>query len=274
MLKLDKLPVRANSLTFALVLLTLAAISVAIWVPLRPSFPVGTLLDDSWIIGLNEAAGLGLSIGHDIVFTFGPYASVYTEQYHRATDSLMLLGSTVMAVGFTAVLWAFAWLRRPTLPVVVGALLLIFFDQRDALLLSYPLLVFLFVYARYVVPPQHRRPLNAPVDLALLCVLLFPFGLLPLTKGSTLLSVAGTTLLCAAAMSYVRRKAEAVLCVAVPVIACTLLWLITGQPLADLFLFFSNLLPIILGYTTAMSLGGPPAEIAIYLIASSAFIDL
>jgi len=40
---------------------------------------------------MNQAIAQGLSFGDDIVFTFGPYASVYTQLYHPATVRLMVV---------------------------------------------------------------------------------------------------------------------------------------------------------------------------------------
>lgn len=58
-------------------------------------------LDNSWIFGMNQAIAQHLAFGRDIIFTFGPYASVYTKEYYPATDLLMLLGGTCLALSYT-----------------------------------------------------------------------------------------------------------------------------------------------------------------------------
>lgn len=247
--------------------LALFAIFFAIWVPVRPSFPAGTQLDNSWIIGLHEAAGLGLSMGQDIVFTFGPYAAVYTGEYHPATDALMLFGGALLAVAFFAIFTALSSFRGRALALVVGLMLLAIFRQKDALLFSYPLLVTVFVFLRYMSPSNASS--NALSDTqaskAFLALLLVPFGLLPLIKGSALMTVGATSLLCLVALVIMKRRTEATLFIVVPPVSCALLWLISGQSLLDFLPFFFNLAPIVSGYTPAMSSVGPAAEWVVYL---------
>jgi len=50
-------------------------------------------LDAAWAYAMNEAVAQGKRIGIDVIFTFGPYASVYTHMYHPKTEILMQLGS-------------------------------------------------------------------------------------------------------------------------------------------------------------------------------------
>ena len=59
--------------------------AVCALVPFAPLMP-GQSLDDSWVYGINQAVAQGLAIGRDIVFTVGPYASIYTGGYHPGTD--------------------------------------------------------------------------------------------------------------------------------------------------------------------------------------------
>ncbi|MBS1212494.1 MAG: hypothetical protein H6R26_1111, partial [Proteobacteria bacterium] len=78
---------------------------IAVLVPLSPGMP-GAGLDPSWVLGMNEAVARGMAIGTEIIFTFGPYASVYTRQYHPGTDHLMVGASTILAMAFTCILRA------------------------------------------------------------------------------------------------------------------------------------------------------------------------
>jgi hypothetical protein len=77
--------------------------SLVVFVPFSPSFPAD-YLDSGWAFALNVAAAKKMAFGRDIVFTFGPYASIYTRQYFPATDARMMWGSGVLALAFAAAL--------------------------------------------------------------------------------------------------------------------------------------------------------------------------
>src|ERR1700733_7882187 len=61
----------------------------AVFVPLGPIMP-SRLLETPWMMAMNQGVAQGLIFGKDIVLTYGPYASVYTELYHPATDKIMI----------------------------------------------------------------------------------------------------------------------------------------------------------------------------------------
>ncbi|MFH7428705.1 hypothetical protein, partial [Pseudomonas syringae group genomosp. 7] len=73
---------------------------------------------------MNIATAEHLRFGKDIVFTFGPLASIYTRVYSPATDWMMLLGSALIAValfaGFVAVASARKRVLRLSRPVVIS----------------------------------------------------------------------------------------------------------------------------------------------------------
>jgi hypothetical protein len=73
--------------------------------PLMPT----AILDGSWIYSMNQAVAQKLVFGRDLIFTFGPYASVYTHAYHPATVWIMLLGCSLVDLSYAC---AFAWLVR------------------------------------------------------------------------------------------------------------------------------------------------------------------
>lgn len=269
-LRLETLPLRRLghlAAAFALV-----AIFVAIFLPLQPSFPGGTQLDSSWIIALHEAMRVGLPFGDRIVFTFGPYASIYTGQYHESTDNLMLVGSAILAVCYAAMMLRVAHLRGVRLGLIVAFFVLILFPHKDALLFAYPLLFCVFVYLHYTAA-VHTEEGNAPAQRFALVLFLIPFGLLPLVKGSALIACAASALLCIALLHHAKRRIEATLVAAVPIIACVVFWAASGQPVASVVPYFVNLLPIISGYTDAMSSWGSIDEIWSYLAATAVLLS-
>ncbi len=242
------------------VAIALFVIFFALLVPVWPLFPASTQLDNSWIIGLNAAMGMGLAFGERLIFTFGPYASVYTREYHPATDGLMLFGGALLAACYALLFLALGALRGRGLVLLIAVSALVVFRQLDALLFLYPLALSVLVFATYLSTDRRRIAPGSEHPL-LLAVLLIPFGMLPLIKGSALLGCAAIGLLCFAALLAKGRRREAMLVVIVPVASCAVLWLVAGQPLAALPWFFINLLPIISGFTDAMSGVGPSSEI-------------
>ncbi len=71
--------------------LLIVVTAVCAFVPWLPVMPQAGL-DHSWVLGMNQAVAQGLVFGRDMIFTFGPYASIYTKSFHPATDHLMVAG--------------------------------------------------------------------------------------------------------------------------------------------------------------------------------------
>src|ERR1700730_16822454 len=81
-----------------------AAITIiGLIVPLNPAMPRGGL-DPSWVMSMNEAAAGHMRFGRDVIFTFGPYAVLYSEFYHPALDRLVLLSSFIFALCYLGAL--------------------------------------------------------------------------------------------------------------------------------------------------------------------------
>ena len=57
--------------------------TLAVFVPFSPGMPAAGL-DPSWRFGLNQAIGQGLAFGRDIIFTFGPHASIFAKETDAA----------------------------------------------------------------------------------------------------------------------------------------------------------------------------------------------
>jgi len=115
-----------------------------VMLPLAPRQPTSGL-DPSWTYALNEAVARHLVFGRDLIFTFGPFGSVYTQFYHPATDAIMLAGSALLAVGLCV---GFALLTAPRrlyllwlIPFVVAIA-----HSPDAVFMTLPFLLLLNVY--------------------------------------------------------------------------------------------------------------------------------
>lgn len=244
----------AQRLLLGLLLLSVAASIV----PLKPDMPDRSL-DGSWAWSMNQAVAQHLVFGRDIVFTFGPYASIYTRTYHPATDALMLGGSGVLAVGF--VLAFFLLLRSAGLLQLLAwfVAIAVLSLTMDAILLVYPVLVALCCW----------RLSNCRRSALLAALLCFPLGLLPLVKTSTIPLCAGSLALIVGYLLWERKWMFAAIAAVTPPVSLVMWWRLAGQPLDALPAYFINVASIISGYTEAMAKSGPMYEIVLYLLAGA-----
>lgn len=253
----------------ALFLLALLLVSIAVLVPFSPRMPWSGL-DPSWSFGMNEAVSQGMSFGKDIIFTFGPYASIYTESYHPSTDHLMVWGSLILAISFAVALWLNFRATGWALKVVLLAVLIALMFSRDALFFFYPMLVGTQIYRWAIDFDSNKSP--PPRSSALNAVLFIPFGLLPLIKGSTLAACLGILILTFAMLAKRKQWKFFILIVATLLVSTGIFWTFSGQPLSGLADYFIGLTPIISGYTEAMARDGNSREYIIYLIAMIAVV--
>jgi hypothetical protein len=242
---------------------------VLVYVPLNPLMPWVTL-DASWSFGLNQADAQHLVVGKDIIFTFGPYASVYTKAYHPGTNYLMLLGGVVLA-GFAATV---VHRLTKTKPIVWKLFLVYLFAAviyaPDVQLFIYPILVAFYVYT--TATNKTNNIAYTPRQELFTASLFFPFGLLLLIKGSLLMVVTGIMLLSAAFYWYRGYKRTAVGVLTAPLLAMIIFQLIAGQPLSGLWPYFTNMFPVISGYNEAMSVPGAAKEPVLFVLAAIAIL--
>ncbi|HWF13581.1 MAG TPA: hypothetical protein VG272_07585, partial [Candidatus Acidoferrales bacterium] len=245
----------------------LCFIVLAVFIPLSPLMPAQGL-DTSWMFAMNQGVAHGFVFGKDIVFTFGPYSSIYTELYDPATDKLMVFGSFFLGICYCFQLLLLAKHKSNYGLLFYGIFLACLMDSRDALLFSYPLILSLVVY-RVTLPHEHAWKLHLENSLSYGVALLFaPLGLLPLIKGSLLPMCGMTAFLCFAIFWLNDKKILAWATVGIPAISCALFWRISGQSLFALPGFFWNMRQIISGYNEAMSFPGNSGECVLYILAA------
>lgn len=239
---------------------------IVAFVPLSPGMPSAGL-DQSWVFAMNQAMSQGFSFGEDIIFTFGPYASIMDKGYHPATDFMMVSGSLYLALSYWACFvvlmkdvqkfWSFSFC------VLLGGLCL----QQDVLFYSFPLLVGLAGVK--IILALENKVLQGPNLVPLYVALLFaPLGFLPLIKGN-LLALASVIIILFATFIARRHRLLAVICICSPVVTMFILWIVLGQSATALLPYLINLGPLISGYTDAMSVDGNITEVVVYLIAST-----
>lgn len=241
--------------------------TLAVFIPINPGMPAAGL-DSSWVFAMNQAVAQRLVFGKDIVFTFGPYASIYTMEYHPATYNLMVWASLFLGVCYSLLLLRvargikFYWL------LTYGLFLAGLMFSRDALLVSYPLLLALVTY-RITLPSSHACKIDLSKSTTIGVAILFaPLGLLSLIKGSLILISVAIAVLCFSISWYSEKKFLAYATAIVPLVSSVIFWGLSGQPIFALPAFFANMGPIISGYTEAMGSVGSKSEIAVYLFVS------
>jgi hypothetical protein len=257
---------RIPTRTLALVGLLIASLCVFMpWMVVNP----GPNVDEGWAYSMNQGVAQHLVFGRDLVFTFGPYASIFSFSYHPATDALMLIGSAFLGVGF----WiAMVYFTRGARGWVAWALWLVLTGilggraGRDALLAAYPMLALLALYRLdELADGDVFRP--ARRDVAALAIMLAGLGLLPLVKGSMLVPCAGLAVIALVRYAVERRWQMAALVVAAPLAGAIVFWAIAGQPVLALIDFVRTMLWVMSGYADGMHLYGATPEIWHYLAA-------
>jgi len=237
---------------------------ICIFVPFSPEMP-GEGLDPSWVFGMNQAVAQGLAFGREVVFSFGPYASIYTKVYHPATDHLMLVGSLYLGLSYGLAVFLLTRNSRWYLLIAFWVVLAGLMYSRDALFYSYPLLVGLFCYQ--MIDAHEEVALGTNLTLALTIILFLPFGLFPLIKGSMLILCGTIAILSATFFAANRRWKLAIVVVASSIVSILIFWVASDQSVLNLPSYFISMSSIVSGYTEAMSSSGFWHEIVLYLVA-------
>lgn len=245
------------------VLLTITCLCVL--VPFSPHLPSAGL-DHSWQFGMNQAVAQGLVLGRDIVFTFGPYASIATKSYNPATDGMMIWGSLCFALSFTlTVLLNFRDSHR-----IIKALLLLtlvcFAGDFDVLVFAHAFFAGLYIISRDV--DEHPRQWRT---IGCLLVILLPFGLAPLIKGSFILVYAAVAAWAFLHLLIRKNPVSALVLITAPLIYMAIFWFLADQELENILNYFRTMKFIIAGYTDAMSTNGPFFEPVMVIITSFIF---
>ncbi len=233
-----------------------------------PTMPVGALsplasLTPSWEYGLSEAIARRLVFGKELVFTFGPYASVYTHCYHPDCVWIMTLGIALLDSLF---LLCFGWLVKDASwrwPWILACGLAVPVTTPDAFLFSIPLLVGFVIFKLHL--STNGQAFKKTSVVILVAFAFACLGLLPLIKGSLLLLTTGTCVACFAFLSGERRWAPGLICLVAPAISMALFWAASGQPLLALPGYLSSMALVISGYTEAMAIAGPELILLLFL---------
>ncbi len=231
----------------------------------------GVGLDESWIYALNQAVAQRMVFGRDIIFTLGPYASVYTHAYHPATVGIMLVGGLLLDLCYA---FCFVWLVRRaqwSWPLILAALLITPLARPDAFFFFLLLLEALLVFRLQDEALDEPRK---PVTLLRAAILIGCAGMLPLIKASFAVMALGFCVLCFSFLVLRRQWTLALIYLLAPLAGMLLFWVGAGQRISDLPDLFSGYLPIVSGYSDAMSADGSRWEVLTFLLGALGLVLL
>jgi hypothetical protein len=259
MTRIGRLSTTAANLALALLIIIASLVA---FVPFAPFFPVDAL-DSSWQLALNAALAKGFVFGRDIIFTFGPYGSTYTEQYHPATDTQMLWSSGLLAVAFAMGLICLT--QGVQRLIALGFAIFLVLVPRDIQLFTIPFVALLLV-CRITTRADHPERITLSLAARLtLALLVLALATLTLVKGSFAVASLAVMVLGCVALAIRGHKSLAFGGAVLFCLTMAALWMIAKQPLGFLPGYFVAQEPIVSGYTAAMNMTGPAWQLALYV---------
>ncbi len=221
------------------------------FVPFYPNLPVASL-DPSWMLAMEQAVAQGFVFGREIVFSFGPYAALYTQTYHPATYHLTLFLSFLLGLCYGGML-LMAMRKQGNGWLWLYAVFLFLVESRDVLFFSYPLLV-AFVAYKVTLPSMDTRHMAFPTRTRIVYAFAIALlGVLPIIKGS-FLPLTVMAVMAGFILHWQKgKKVFAFLFILLPLLMMVALWHIAGQPITALADYFHAMFEIISGYAGAMS---------------------
>jgi hypothetical protein len=228
--------------------------------PINVNFPAQSL-DSSWMFAMNEAIARRLVIGKEIVLTMGPYASIYSKQYHPATYIMVLIAGVYIAICYSIVLLEISH-NKIVLMYSLTLVIPYMFFVKDVIFTSYCLY---FSIMALIVSRRHY------VDWAT-CVILIvasgALGLIVAIKASFILPVFIAIALSASVMVFRRRSILALWIIASAFSVLCLGWLLAGQPLSGIASYLGSAVQLTVGYNEAMAYDGDSRDIVVFVIAA------
>ena len=242
--------------------------AITLFVPCNPLMPTRGL-DPSWAFGLNQLVAQGFNFGHEVIFTFGPYAAIYTRSYHPFTDFMAMAGSLYLAIAFCGCSYLLMRSAKFYLVFIFYTMLVAFVSSLDCLLFSIPLMAGLvgFKMAFFEVGLFGRRKTSP----WLVFLVFAPFGLLVLIKGTLIIGCGAVAGLCTAFFVLKKKWVFALVGFFTPVVMAIFFWQLSGQSTINFFNFFNGVLKVTSGYSDSMSMDGNPREVLVFLSVSILF---
>jgi hypothetical protein len=236
----------------ALVAAVLAAVPWAFQTPQPPS----AALDASYQVAIGQASRLGLVMGRDLVFTYGPLGSLLFSIQAPTTYAQFVVGTLALALVFACLFMALArrsaWPPVLALLVFVGLVLAMSLPERRVYALAVLLLAYLY---------DERAP-RSPLLVGAATVLVGVLGLAKFTLFALGLGLYGILALA----DLVRRRLDGAVWLLVLVIVWPLGWLAVYGSLDGFLTFVSTSSEVSRGHNASHGVPGPHAEVTQYLV--------
>lgn len=226
--------------------------------------PSNAPLDPSWVIGLNQAAAQELKFGRDLIFTFGPYAAVYTKAFHPGTVHLELLGSLYLGLLYVLALLLVLKQSKPWVLFCLLLLLASFTAHLDSIFYSYALLTAIYCWQSVSNNSSSYATKNW-ASLIYIALLFSGFGLYPLIKGPHFVLYFPVAILSIGLFLWFRKWLAAIIVPISIALSVTIFWVYAKQDLSTLTNYFYSLSVLISGFAPAMSSVGNVWEVITYV---------
>jgi hypothetical protein len=219
------------------------------FMPGWPFFP-GEGLDFSWAWAVNAAASRGMSFGHDIVFTYGPYASLASRMYDPELRWLIIGGSALLG---SVLFLGIKGLAAPG-ALIPLSLCISFVPANDPLFFVLPLPIML-ICGRLTATTTQSVSILFTISLSAAAL-----GLLPLIKLSFLpVSIVGVATTGSLLLLAQQRRLAAWFA-ALTLVSLVAWWCLAGQNILILTAYFRNGMKVAAGYAEAMGRNGSGSE--------------
>ncbi|QDM23021.1 hypothetical protein FIU28_19070 [Tardiphaga sp. vice154] len=216
-------------------------------------------LDSSWVAAVAYAVEKGLAFGSEIVFTSGPFSSIYHRLYsHQLASAIVVLDCLWVLVFVVQLLEMLTpLLRRRESRWLFGLFFAGLILLAERLLRDGLMLFFVFVTC-YRYTRGHSGPLMVMASIAVIAA----FGMAKFS----LLVLALPAFVIVDALSVSRR--EIPYKTAVLSLGLVVAFVATGQPLSNLPAYLRASLEVSQGYSAGMSIDGAPDSIWLWIILS------
>jgi hypothetical protein len=205
-----------------------------------------TDLDSSGAFSLAELLRLNLQFGKDIVYSFGPYSTLYSRFYTPYTDymtiSIGLLFTLIYTLNFILVSTSLS--KKYSLLIL--SIPILSFVNLDSIYLSLPLTILLTNFKQLLIQQSVNR--------YVLFLSVHTLGVLSLMKGTFIYLSFLTIIYLLFLFIYFNDKKSFILTLITYFISICFFWLLAGQQIKNIFSFYYLVYLIGLNYTESMSL--------------------
>ena len=181
--------------------------------PLTPAMP-GDGLDPSWVMGMNLAVSSGLSIGKDLIFTYGPYAAISTKAFDPNIYFIIMYSALFISIFYFISIVNLGFNNKNIISIIMLWFFLSQSEFLDPILYLYPIIIAFILI---------KNNENLHVDGKKL-VYLIPFGLIILIKGSSILIVLPSLLIISSVFLFFGRFKQAILSLIIPILSSLFFW--------------------------------------------------